>query len=323
MIVNFRALALVALILFLPLHPLLATAQEQSWLTGNAALSSIDVDQVCSCSGEPSKGSVNTADEFFESYDWIEFNTEEEAQTAWKLFRVVNRCQATIVIGRLDDTRNIAGRAGTCVLHDYEDWTPAINDAFIAAGTDRGAVFEAVSPPIAEIQVAPGGDMREHRRNIYNRELHLLERKGGYQMSGDIAAATPNNPVFFEPGKIWTGMNVYDRHKCGKITARAYTEDVSVTLDITPEMILKTDKYGRAATISRIGYDVYEHVWSFSSNMRGKPWDIVYTDVYEIINHNEILVTSERDTTDVARVSEVNIGCVFVYDYVLRRLAAE
>ncbi len=323
MIVKIRALAFFHLISFLLLHPVLATAQERSWLTGEAALSNIEVDRVCNCSGESSRGSINTADEFFESYHWIEFETDEEAQTAWKLFRVINRCEATIVIGRLDDTNNIADRAGTCVLHDYQDWTPAINDAFIVAGTDRGAVFEAVSPPSAEIQIEPGGDMREHRRNVYNRELHLLEREGDYQLSGDIAAATPNNPVFFEPGSIWTGVNAYDRHPCGKITGRAYREDVSVTLEITPGTILRTDKYGRTATIYKIESEVYEHVWSFSSEMRGQTWEVVYTDIYQIINDNEILVTSARDTTDVASVSNVNVGCVFVYDYVLHRTMAE
>ncbi len=323
MIVKTRALALTPLISFLLLHPVLATAQERSWLTGEVALSSIDVDEVCSCSGESSKGSIKTEEEFFESYDWIEFETAEEAQTAWRLFRAVNRCEATIVIGRLDDTKNIADRAGTCVLNDYEDWTPGINDAFIVAGTDRGAVFEAVSPPIAEVQIAPGGDMREHRRNIYNRELHLLEREGDYHMSGDIATATPNNPVLFEPGSMWTGVNAYDRHECGKITGRAYREEVRVTLEIKPETIVRTDKYGRTAKIPTIGSGLYQHNWSFSSEFRNTTWNIFYKDIYKIINQNEILVTSERDTTDVARVSEVNVGCVFVYDYVLRRTGAE
>ena len=319
MIVKTRVLISIPLIALLLVNPVPATAQKQSWLTGKAELSSIDVAEVCSCSSETSKGSVKTKEEFLKTYNWIKFETAEEAHTAWTLFRTVNRCEAKIVIGRLDDTRSIAGRAGTCVLNDYEDWTPGINDAFIVAGTDRGAVFEAVSPPIGEIQIAPDGDMREHRRNIYNRELHLLKREGDYRMSGDIAAATPDNPVLFEAGSLWTGINAYDRHRCGKITGRAYREDVVVTLVITPGSITRTDKYGRSARFPSIGSGVYRHDWSFSRKFRNKPWNIFYKDIYKITNKNEILVTSERNTTDVARVSEVNVGCVFEYEYVLHR----
>lgn len=182
-------------------NPVLAEqASSSSWLTGRSGLPFVIPENLCNCSRHPiPAGGVQTAEDFFKRYSWIKFANPQEANLGWRVFRAVNRCDSDLVIGRLDDTEQFPGLPGICVLRDYLDWSVAINDSFIVAGTDRRARFLAVSVPPGEIELQPGGDARHHRRNVYNRELSLVRQSGRYQPAQNLERASTNNPIYFVP----------------------------------------------------------------------------------------------------------------------------
>jgi len=194
------ALHLMGILIFL-IGPISSSlAQQASWLTGDTSLPSVIPENLCSCSkyAMPPNG-VETRAQFHEKYNQLKISTELEAALAWRVFRAANRCDAPLVIGRLDDTEQLVGRSGICILRDYRDWTPSINDTFVIAGIDRQATFVAVSPPPQEIEIEPDGDMRHHRRNIYNKELNLVRSSKKYGAVKGIEFANPDNPVRFVP----------------------------------------------------------------------------------------------------------------------------
>jgi len=140
------------------------------------------------------------------------FKSDDEARWAWRVYKVVNETNATVVIGRLSDTKSYVGKPGYCVLSDLSNWTVAINDVFIYGGTDRSAKFLLVSNMPFETMNAGDHidpqqvekDRETNWRIIYNHEIHVLTGTGKYHLPNEIKpplhlAATKS------PGGNWSG----------------------------------------------------------------------------------------------------------------------
>jgi|GEM_PF-5280132 len=141
------------------------------------------------------------------------FKTGDEARWAWRVYKAVNRSGATVVVGRLSDTKSYLGKPGYCVLSNLSNWTVAINDVFIYGGTDRSAHFLLVSEAPAEMMNA--GDridpnLVENEREtqwrvIYNHEIHVLTGTKKYHLPNHfepplrLAASKPSH-VAAKPG---------------------------------------------------------------------------------------------------------------------------
>lgn len=101
----------------------------------------------------------------------------------------VNRTTAAVVLGRLSDTGAYVGK-GYFVLRDLPDWTVAVNDVFIYAGTDRGATFLLVSAIPQEVMTGVDRidpqevekDRETNWRVIYNHEIQMILGTGRYQL---------------------------------------------------------------------------------------------------------------------------------------------
>src|SRR5689334_15428521 len=83
--------------------------------------------QLCKYGGDDSarKGGIATLEAFKKKYA-ATFKSADEEKLAWSVYQAVNRCDAVVAIGRLDDTGGLLGKSGYCVLRDLKPWTIAI-----------------------------------------------------------------------------------------------------------------------------------------------------------------------------------------------------
>lgn len=161
-------------------------------------------EQLCKCSGDSSArlGGLANYDAFQKRYA-RRFRTPAESQLAWRVYQAVNRCNAVMVIGRLADTADFEGKSGYCVLRGLSNWTVAINDVFINAGTDRQSGFLLVSqPPIEALGAIDArkveSDRETHWRVIYNHEIAEVESTRRYKLAGEPSTFSPRRPGRFD-----------------------------------------------------------------------------------------------------------------------------
>ncbi len=109
------------------------------------------------------------------------FKTPGEAAVAWKVYQESNNPAQINVIGRRDDTAVAKNWPGHDVL-DTQGWTPAVNDAWIQGGIDRGATFYLGSNPGgANFNNPPGST---HPNTVFKREYDQL-LAAGYTKHGN------------------------------------------------------------------------------------------------------------------------------------------
>ncbi|MBV8762822.1 MAG: hypothetical protein JO257_36390 [Deltaproteobacteria bacterium] len=178
-------------------------------------------EQLCSCRGDASarKGGIATVDAFHKKYGGT-FKSADEEKLAWAVYQATNRCDSTMVIGRLEDTGSFFQKPGYCVLRDLKPWTIAINDVFIHAGTDRQAMFLLVSPMPLEKQSDAGDSFPV----VYNREMREVEDTHRYKLSGQPDKFSTAKPGHLDPmpcydvSGTWTGsLTVSDVHGASNI----------------------------------------------------------------------------------------------------------
>lgn len=100
------------------------------------------------------------------------FKSRQEAATAWLAYRQANHSANDLSIGRLPDTQ-AAQAQGRQILSLPTGWTPAVNDAWVQGGIDRGATFRMESPPTNANRSHP-----VYGQSVYGRELSQLEAAG-------------------------------------------------------------------------------------------------------------------------------------------------
>jgi RHS repeat-associated protein len=103
------------------------------------------------------------------------FASKREADAAWHVYKETNRdCTKPPAIGRLADTA-AAEQIGMRRLNN-PNWTPAVNDAWVQGGIDRGAPFYLASPDIPANRVNPPGS--RFPNTVFDRELNQLQAAG-------------------------------------------------------------------------------------------------------------------------------------------------
>ena len=183
------------IVFFVVIHfPLSVVAQNQT------------PDTLCKCNGDDSSshGGLRSWEEFAARYQG-RYKSEEEGRLAWRVYQAANRCNAVMVIGRLDETEGFEGKNAHCVLRTLKDWTVFINDVFIQAGIDRQARFLLASSPPGEPQGVSDpidvdqfeGGRETSWEKIYNHEIYLLMSSGQYRLAGDVDGIRPDNPSYF------------------------------------------------------------------------------------------------------------------------------
>lgn len=139
-------------------------------------------------SGAAASNAPKVSYEQFKARFGHRFKSEEEIQFAWRVYQAVHNTSATVVLGRLADTKSYVGTQGYCVLANLKPYSIALNDIFLYGGVDRGARFLLVSEPPREIMHTTvdltqfEADPEKNWRVIYNHELDVLERYGGYDI---------------------------------------------------------------------------------------------------------------------------------------------
>ncbi|MEO6420468.1 MAG: hypothetical protein ABIP39_13715 [Polyangiaceae bacterium] len=109
------------------------------------------------------------------------FKTPGELAVAWKVYQESNNPAQINVIGRRDDTAVAKSWPGHDVL-DTQGWTPAVNDAWIQGGIDRGATFYLGSNPGGPNFNNPPGST--HPSTVFKREYDQL-LAAGYTKHGN------------------------------------------------------------------------------------------------------------------------------------------
>lgn len=179
-------------------------------------------EQLCKCSGDNSArlGGLANYDAFQKRYE-RRFRSPAESQLAWRVYQAVNRCNAVMVIGRLADTGSFEGKSGYCVLRGLNDWTVAINDVFINAGTDRQSDFLLVSQPPLEALGAIDArkvesDRETYWRVIYNHEIAEVQYTRRYKLTGEPSTFSPQRPGRFDHKECFDVSGSYS----GTLTVR-------------------------------------------------------------------------------------------------------
>lgn len=126
--------------------------------------------------------SAAAKDKFTAKYG-ANFKSAGEVEAGWKVYKESNAPAQIAVIGKRDDTaaaKNWPGHDGA----DTQGWTPAVNDAWIQGGIDRGATFFLGNNPVGgSFNNQPGA---AHPTTIFKREFDQLLAAGyvqrGYEM---------------------------------------------------------------------------------------------------------------------------------------------
>lgn len=115
------------------------------------------------------------------------FSKAGEAATAWKVYSVGNAPANISVIGRLPDSTVAKDWPGHDIRGSTLDpklWTPAVNDAWVQGGIDRGATFYLATNPGGSAFNNPPGS--RFPTTVYKREYDQLIAAGytqhGYEM---------------------------------------------------------------------------------------------------------------------------------------------